>query len=242
MRLHDLLTPLWMAYYRVKNHGRSCTEDPAERRRRRVRAMPEALPSKRKPVSQYYDPTHDAAAPLLAKLPLEIRRLVYSHALGNHLVHLIAVPRRITHLRCESSWVADPQRCCYRQVRSSLEKATPSDSTISVNLLRTNRQIYAEALPVPYSSNLFDVENLGVFNIFANDIPPVGLSSIRALHLSWWTQSPPLESEVTRDPIKAPCDDATYRRFWDTVTGDMPALREFRLFFVTSWFLNDLVA
>ena len=231
MLLHYLLAPL----YHFKNHGRSCTEDPEERLKRRNGQMPEALSSKRQPVSLAYDPTHDAAVPFLAKLPIEIRELVYTHALGNHLVHLLAVPRRITHFRCETSSVVDPQRACHR------EKAPPSNSTISANILRTNRQIYAEALPVLYSCNRFDVDDLSVFNIFANNISPAGLSSIRTVHLSWTTDFPPLEFEVTQDPVNAPCDDATYRRFWDIVTGDMPALREFRLFFATSWFLNDLV-
>ena len=242
MLLHNMLAPLWRGYYRFKNHGRSCTEDAEERLKRRNGAMPEALSSKRQPISLAYDPTHDAAVPFLAKLPIEIRELIYTYALGNHLVHLLAEPRRITHFRCETSSVADPQRGCHRQVPSSLEKAAPSNSTISANLLRTNRQIYAEALPVLYSCNKFDVNDLGVFNIFANNISPAGLSSIRTVHLSWTTEFPPLEFEVTQDPVNAPCDDATYRRFWDIVTGDMPALREFRLFFATSWFLNDLVA
>ena len=242
MRLHNLLELPWMAFYGIKSRGRSCTIDPAERLRRRNFTIPEAPPLTREPVSLSYDPIHHAAVPILAKLPIEIRRLIYTHALGNHLVHLLAVPRSITHFRCDMSSVADSQRCCHPRVRSSWEKATPSNSTLSVNILRTNRQVYAEALPVLYSSNIFDTNDLGAFNVFTNNIPPAGLSFIRSLYLEYWTEFLPLQDEITQDPTRAPYDDATNRRFWNIVTGDMPALREFRSLFATSWYFTDMVA
>ena len=250
MQLVNLLEPLRQVYHRVQRPSRSCTEDPAERLARRNRRMPEELAPTRTPISLSYTPTQDAAVPLLAKLPFEIRRLVYAHALGNHLVHLVDVPHHITHFRCEASSVADQQRSCHpNQLRRSYsDQALPSSfsshsSSIAVSLLRTNRQIYAEALPLLYASNIFDTDDLSTFTVFANNISPQGLSSIRTLHLNWSPDFPPLEFEVTADPAKAPNDDATYRRFWDIVSGgEMPALREFRLFFATSWFLNDLGA
>lgn len=248
MQLLNLFDPLRQAYQRAKRRGGSCTMSPAELLAQCKRIMPEALPTTRIPISLSYIPTQDAAVPLLARLPIEIRRLVYAHALGSHLVHLLAYPSSITHFRCEASSVADQQRSChpYQLRRRYSDEALPSSfsshsSSIAVNLLRTNRQIYAEALPLLYASNIFDIDDLSTFNVFANNIPPIGLSSIRNLHLNWCTVFPPFESENTQCPSQVLYDDATYRRFWDIVSGgEMPALREFRLFFGTSWFLNTL--
>lgn len=221
----------------------SCTGDAKKRLAERNRKLPRALSSTRTPVSLSYDPVQDISVPLLSKLPIEIRRLVYAHALGNHLVHLLVVLGNLAHFNCERSTVFHRECLCQRPFHASrMNEFSPYSSVIAVNLLRANRQIYAEALPVLYSSNIFDTDDLRTFNVFANNIPPAGRSSIKRIHLNWWTEFPPLQHEVTRDPAKAPHDDATYQQFWHIVTNDLPALKGFLLYFATSWFLMDLVA
>ena len=221
----------------------SCTGDAKELLAERNRDLPRAFSPTRTPVSLSYDSVQDNSVPLLSKLPIEIRRLVYAHALGNRLVHLIAITSKLAHFGCEGSSVS-PRICVCRRSRHAarLDQNSPYSSVIAVNLLRANRQIYAEALPVLYSSNIFDIDNLSTFNIFANNVPPAGRSLIRRIHLNWWTEFLPLQQEVARDLTRAPYDDATYQQFWHIVTNDIPALKGFLLYFATSWFFRDLVA
>ncbi|KAI9706728.1 MAG: hypothetical protein M1836_003739 [Candelina mexicana] len=246
VRLRDFPEFPLMAYYRFKNRNRgSCTPDAVELHKERNAAMPQLLPSPRYQVSLDHVPIVDETVPFLSKLPLEIRRQIYTYALGGNLVHLLLVRHKMSHFCCEYSAVAHPERTCCPFAEPLMEPASiplpPSSISDSINLLRTNRQIYAETLPVLYSTNVIDTNDLSAFNVFANNIPLAGLSLIKSLHLNWYTEYPPLQYEITQDPVSAPYDDATYQRFWDTVALQMPGLRELRLYIATTWFIRNPV-
>ena len=241
-KLRNAIALPFLLPYILLHNSRSCTEDPKKRLKRRNALMPKTLRPGREAVSFSYKPTTNAKSQLLSKLPLEIRQKIYTYALGTNLVHLVLTPHRVAHIICTKSTATDFERECCPSARGcfvpgSIEIA-PSD--INVRLLRTCRQVYAEVVQILYSTNTFDVDDLSAFNHFAAIAPPVGLSSIRSLHLHWINAYPPLEFIETQSPVEAPYDDTTYLRFWQTTANRMPALRELRLAINDLWDLRGL--
>ncbi len=226
-RFRDLITLPWVG----PRSRRSYTDDPQKRLKERTAKLPEAVSPKRKELSIFYNPAISTASPLLNKLPLEFRRKIYTYALGNHLVHILLTPSRIAHICCTCPTLKDFNRACCHSARHLIVPKSvpipPSDTAIA--LLRTCRQICAEALPILYSSNTFDIDDLSAFVLFAGNISPRGLSAIKSLHLSWIADYPPLQFVATESAAKAPYDDATYLHFWNVVASWMPALKALRM-------------
>ena len=210
---------------------RRCTPDPHKELKKRNAQIPKQASRKHKEILVAYNPVTNASSPLLCKLPLEIRRKIYAYALGQQVVHILLVPRRITHISCTSPTATDFTRvCCPDADPSRVPRHVPTPpSKIAVALLRTCRQIYAEALPVLYESNTFDTNDLSAFVFLAAAIPPKGLASIRSLHVLWIADYPPLRFEITKPAFTAPLDDATFLNFWTVLATRMPALRELRM-------------
>ena len=234
----DLIALPWIAL----RSRRSCTDDPQERLKTRTAKIPDALSPKRKELSISYNSAVNASSPLLTKLPLELRQKIYTYALGSHLVHILLTPSRIAHFCCTCPTFTDFNRACCPSARHLIvPKSVPiPPSPIAIALLRTCRQIYAEAIPILYSSNTFDIDDLRAFVLLAGNVPSRGLSAIKSLHLSWSADYPPLQFAATASATKAPYDDATYLRFWDMVASQMPALRELRMAIQDMWWVRTL--
>ena len=221
---------------------RSPTEDYREALERRAASIPKALSLQRKEISLSYNPAVNASSPLLLKFPLEIRRKIYTYVLGSHVAHILLTPSRFAHICCTCPTLTDFTRTCCPSARHVMVPKPilipPSD--IAVDLLRTCRQIYAEALPVLYSANTFDIDDYSAFVILAGNIPPSGLMAIKSLHLTWCTDYPPFISAKTEPVTNAPFNDPTYLRFWDVVANQMPALRELRLALLNTLWVSTL--
>ena len=220
----------------------SCTESPQQRLKRRTANTPKSLSPNRKEVPNSYNPIINASAPLLTKIPLELRQRIYIYALGSHLVHILLTPSRIAHICCTCPTLTHFSRACYPSARHRIvpESVPIPPSDIAVALLRTCRQIYAEALHFLYSSNTFEIDDLSAFVLLARNMPPRGLSEIRTLHLTWSADYPPLQLEATKPATNVPYDDATYLRFWGVIAGQMPALRELRVGILDTWWVRTL--
>ncbi|KAL4930078.1 uncharacterized protein BDV17DRAFT_48278 [Aspergillus undulatus] len=54
------------------------------------------------------------SSPLLSKLPLEIRLMIYEYAFGDEVVHLVQVKDKIRHVRCKNTFSSldKNRRCC----------------------------------------------------------------------------------------------------------------------------------
>jgi hypothetical protein len=222
-----ILLPFLLPFILLSSR-RSCTEDPRKALKRRNKLLPKSLSQNRKAISLSYTIDSWGTSPFLTKLPLELRQKIYRYALGDHLIHILLTPGRITHIRCTSPTPPDLERTCcpsvLNHVTTQLTLIPPSE--ITALLLRTCRQIYTEALPLLYSTNAFDFDDLSTFNIFAATMPRPGLAAIKTLHLNWFTTFPPLQSPDTVSLENAPHDDGTYLQFWRTVAQHMPALSE----------------
>jgi hypothetical protein len=148
------------------------------------------------------------ACDFLQRLPPEIRTQIYEYVLGNEVFHLVQVPRRIAHVRCDrtfegSSDLFDATRKCFPLCRNRFSPSSPvydhsqqtqgevwkrygplilnSLSTSNLALLRTCKQIYQEAIHILYRSNVFDFDSIMTFINFAVSISPERLATIRHL-------------------------------------------------------------
>lgn len=221
---------------------RSCTPDPKKELKRRKANLPKALSPKRKEISFSHNQTTNQRSPLLSNLPLELRQKIYTYALRNHLIHILLTPSKIAHISCARSTPTDFARDCYPPARHRIipHNVSLPPSDISITLLRTCRQIYAEALPILYSSNTFDIDDLSTFNFLAGNIPPTGLAAIKLLQLHWDSGHLPLEDWMAASATSAPYDDATYLLFWHTLATRMPALKELRMAITEVWWTQLL--
>ena len=156
----------------------------------------------------------------LNRLPTEIRLMIYGYVFGDSAVHLVHIENRIRHVRCEERYPSLQRHrhtCCpvtvarwrgvngrggrghrdhllYPHTHTQLPENL-TDSNLS--LLRTCRQIYAEAVDIPYSNLVFDVDDLHTWIYFCRNICPDRLSTIRHLTVQ-------------------------YSIFWDPMTGSEP--------------------
>ena len=197
---------------------------------------PHPLPPSRLNISQISLPTTAGVyqpprsqPPLLSKLPLEIRHLIYTLVLdGNrfHLFHEIRNsdlngPLRLLFLRCTfnrcfmndfssiSQCPADSPLNQWRKT-SSAELSDP----IPLDLLFTCRQIYREAADILYSSNIFHVSDLNVLVYLANyRIRPQRLRAIKQLELRWIYYSDP----AMTGSIHEPYDWETWEQVWEII-------------------------
>lgn len=222
--------------------NRCGTLSPAEVYEERIAALPPLPDPSRRPITLECRPTVSPAVPFLSRLPIEIRQKIYHLLLGGRLIHVLLNPDKLAHHQCTADTHADQERRCLPNIRQSTipRRHVLPPSQISISLLRTCRQVYAEALYIVYSTNIFDFDDLSVFNHLAASIPSVGLASIKTIHLLWFSPRPQFLGAFTEDPIRAPFDDTTYIQFWNTLASQMPSLKSLTYHIeMTSW-LNNL--
>jgi len=182
--------------------------------------MLEPLSPNRNAIPLSYRPFANLQSLLMIKLPLEIRQKIYFYVLHTRPVHIWSTPGIMYHNVCLSyDLTRFAHDCC-------LEWPEVANSPTDIKLLRTCRQIYAEALPMLYSDTIFHTDNLNQFNFFPANTPQKAKSFIRVLHLSWAADFPPLRGLEARAPQRAVDDDATYLCFWRTVASQMSGLQE----------------
>ena len=210
---------------------------------RRKAVLPKPLPLERRRLSTSYDPVINKDSYLLRRLPLELRRRIYSYVLGGNLLHLVMVPNRVTHICCTSDTRTRPLHTCCREVVKSFFIPMPFDapqSPISLALLRSCRQVYSEAVSILYSDNTFEVVDMGTLWYFSQAIPSQHFAAIRRLHFCWVMICLPFEHPSTKDPILEPDDDASYLRFWHLVATKMPGLTELRILILNPWWVRRI--
>ncbi|KAL4785117.1 hypothetical protein BJX76DRAFT_194738 [Aspergillus varians] len=84
-----------------------------------------------------------STSPLLTKLPLEIRLMIYEYAFGDQVVHLVQVKDKIRHVRCNhtTSSLDKNRRCCpvtpARWRANDLAASPPTDNNTSTTTTTT---------------------------------------------------------------------------------------------------------
>ena len=200
--------------HRLKQNEKAAIPKPLFRRPKKCRDL--SLPRNSRAQSQGGD--------LFAKLPYEIRRMIYIYVLGDEIIHLArpSGKSRLAHYRCE--WrLNDGGYHLHRESSSRHGK---------MNLAKTCRAIYNEATDVLYTTNTFSVQtslNLETFIRFTQSIRPSRLASIAAVYINmpvnffapFWTAMNPDARfwDFIRD----------WGRVWETMATRMPGLRVLRV-------------
>lgn len=212
---------------------------------RRNERIPPRLSARRRELS--FSKTHQPAqqyCTFLAKLPLELRFKIYKYVLGYSIIHIFALRRRMGHAKCSANKESDIERACLPQDHEYTCRHPiwgddepwnpPTLSQADLALLRTCRQIYAESIDIPYSSNMFDFATAESFNSFARTILPRRLAVITSLAIGFfdifeWPRRilrGPLETSHPHHPIDLEQD---WDPMWNTIKTQMPGLRELRV-------------
>ncbi|MCJ1225166.1 hypothetical protein MMC12_001815 [Toensbergia leucococca] len=194
------------------------------------------LPTMRRQLTGLGSPSPQSLiSPFLTKLPPEIRLQIYAYLLGDSVLHLVHLRHRLTHVRCASpaplDAPLDAPHVCYPSTGGHhlYPIYIGLNPRLEIAILRTCRQIYTEAMPVLYSTNTFDMDNLDCLIYLSQTIRRTRLASIRTLNLSWMPHCVPLVTETTAASKEAPYDDQTWLHFWGIVATQMPGLVNLKL-------------
>ena len=130
----------------------------------------------------------------LAKLPLDVRMIVYEMVLGNMVFHLSASSQRtrIFHYVCKhpgrlNDDVHEPCHELSTTRPSSAPREDRPHATGLLALLVTCRKIYSETVGTLYSANTFEfTQNFAAFRFLKVMIPPQRLQNIRHFRIRGW--------------------------------------------------------
>ena len=184
-----------------------------------------SLPSRRRRLSILGNYKIGDGCIFLTKLPLEIRLAIYKYVLGGHLLHLVQIPRRIAHVRCRYDDKSDSSRSCRPSTLMPLNGMLRSVSSADLALTKTCRQIYVEALPILYTSNVFDVNHPSTFRFFTRSILAQRLAAITSMHLCFsLSEMKPRYGYKSRPAHLAFQRD--WKKSWHVIAKEMPGLRD----------------
>ena len=187
---------------------------------------------------------------LCQKLPPEIRKLIWREVVGRKLLHVVRAPRRLLAIKCAKAHRLDStskqDRCLGTTSRSIQLGATPGfylsprpDSAARVanllQLLKTCRLIYSEAIRELYTTNIFAFDHLDTLPWLSKTVLPYRLSMIRAISLTWTfkypmipiTPAPKSPSSKHQGP-PPPYDEQTWIDLWGHIAR-MVGLRRIRV-------------
>lgn len=228
-----------MPRFRCGN-GEDIPQTQKERRinapRRLPRSRPRSLtspsltpPSKlwnpfKKPIQQTAAQTQST---LFVRLSPELRHLIWRQVLGGHLLHIVRVRKRLLAISCTED--VDPDHWtkrhgCWGLTSGTLTLGTtpgwymyshsyhPSKPAALLLLLQACRRIYAEAITILYTENVFDLNHLDTVFYMQQSILPQRLEQIKVLSFRW-------DFKWAAEHSKAPYDVGTWREVGDTLTN-----------------------
>jgi hypothetical protein len=224
--------------------------------KRRKDRTPPQIPSIRRQISISYGQRHRTlhlpwtprseaitqTCSFLAKLPFELRLHIYRYAIGDSTIHMVELKQRLAHVECSKRKTLDIERACIPHGDKAQTHPTWSDDQLGwdfdallgtrVALLQTCRQIYAEAIDLLYSTNVFDFATAETFNFFVRTILPIRLATIRSLSIGLFTTD-----DVAQTIIRTPRNNTPYHPYyccnlardwdpmWETIKTKMYGLK-----------------
>ena len=114
------------------------------------------------------------SAPLLTRLPPEIRHKIWREVVGDFLFHLTNIPpykhESLLRARCcqaFSTSSTDTSPRCQGSQKEPCFFSGPAETPLNaLSLLLTSRQIYTEALDLLYATNVFNIDALEPLQLF----------------------------------------------------------------------------
>ncbi|KAF2807902.1 uncharacterized protein BDZ99DRAFT_464801 [Mytilinidion resinicola] len=137
------------------------------------------------------EPTPQPQSPLF-RLPIELRQEIYKLVLGHSNIHIVLRHGNqiVRHTRCTCAscpgFATYPERgmsSWQREWKCDTAKYDYGGDRVSPQLLRTCREVYAEAIEFLYSSNIFSFRSPYAVERFVGGLTPENREEVRAFHL-----------------------------------------------------------
>ncbi|KAH7068096.1 hypothetical protein BKA63DRAFT_536534 [Paraphoma chrysanthemicola] len=174
------------------------------------------------------DPELDARTRLqaqsmfFARLPLEIRKMVYEYVMGEETVHLtMGSKKRFGHFVCEDE---EKGRDCGCRVLVG-GKEGERLSSAGVRMLRTCRRMYSEAVPHLYRPHTFSLLHITHLLYLPTFLPQPRLNTIRTLRLRWAIRALPYLRRGPAQRLAYREDTNNWERGW-SIIASMTGLRD----------------
>ena len=207
---------------------------PLHRRRRALSSSPTG---RRRPFN------YDLISCHFLRLPIEVRQQIIADVLGNGILHLVQLPKRLGHIRCKnrklttshrtSAIFHDLRRECFHPTNNpqyhydeAMDALATSDGCLA--LLQACRQLYLESIDILYATNTFDVNHAQTLIFLSRTIRPQRLATVRSLQINWTGWATPYHYN-SKDVTKWPDDRATWENMWDIVGTQLSGLRNLKL-------------
>ncbi|KAL8812550.1 MAG: hypothetical protein Q9200_000950 [Gallowayella weberi] len=198
----------------------------AEQERKKLRSAPQPLPNQRERGLSLLPQSPQSVSLFLTRLPLEIRQEIYNYIVGGNLVHVVRKGQHLAHVRCKPGREFDYQRDCRPYASYTCHSAASSmgfTANGNTALLRTCRQVYAEAVRIMYSHNTFDFDHQDLFLLFSRSLLPQRLRAIRILHLY-------CKEKGLRWPfLRTGAGPSAWCLTWQVIKDEMPGLQHLRV-------------
>lgn len=145
--------------------------------------------------------TFDQSASLLfVRLPIEVRRLIWTNVLGGNLLHIPRGLKKLVAIACVEA--ADPKSAtrnhmCWGWSSEPLIHGSipgfyigsvdefPARPAKLLPLLQSCRKAYMEGISILYQDNLFDLNHIDTLFYLQRSVLPQRLAELRSLNLSW---------------------------------------------------------
>jgi hypothetical protein len=184
-----------------------------------------------------------------ARLPIELRRMVYEYVMGAEIVHLTlsAKKKRFGHFLCNSEGDGREYMCrvlVFGKKGSRLYSGGPtmlracrrmyvllSSPNDYDGIGKTNRILqlrYSEAIPYLYSAHTFSLLHITHLLYLPSSIPQPRLDSIRTLHVRWAIRALPYLRRGPANRLVYREDTVNWEKAWAIIAG-MQGLRHLRV-------------
>ncbi|KAH9866070.1 hypothetical protein J1614_008634, partial [Plenodomus biglobosus] len=179
-----------------------------------------------------------------AKLPLELRRMVYEYVVGAETVHLtLGAKRRFGHFICEDrvrmrgggggDGVDEEEgedrgninknrhsnTECSCRVLVGGRKSSAKLNSAALGMLTVCRRMYTETTPHLYTPHTFSLLHITHLLYLPTRIPPQRLSSIHTLHLRWAIRALPHLRRGPASRLAYREDTANWERGWNIIAA-----------------------
>jgi len=203
---------------------------PAQRKRTLTLPFPPSNSSSRSQRRQWT--SEQAHCCFFQILPYDVRRIIYEYILADETFHIIRLRKKLRHVRCtkDQKSVSDGKTCWGMStvdgtLIKDLEKKLLGRGLLDI--LRTCRLVYTEAIDVLYSKNTFDVNGPETMISLSQTLLAHRLDAIRSLQLTW-AFFRTAHTVYDGDKILLSGDEALWKTCW-AIVGGMKRVSEIRV-------------
>ena len=165
-------------------------------------------------------------------LSYDVRRIIYEMVLADEHFHIIRLRRKLRHVRCKDSpKTSGNNRTCWGMstVDGTLIRDLEKDRLGHglLELLRTCRRTYTEAVDILYSQNIYDVNGPESLVSLSSILLPHRLDAIRSLQMTWAFFHAG-QTVYDEDRLLLQGDEALWTACW-AIVNSMKGLNDLRI-------------